>query len=75
MHSFLKVISKYFWRKILERKELIKQNLFPIEKFDFNKLSEHNCISFTGSLIQHPYEEDKFILICDPLSDHTQFIE
>jgi len=39
------------------------------------KFSKDNAISFTGSAIQHPYEDDKFVLICDPLSDHTEFIE
>jgi hypothetical protein len=46
-----------------------------MEKFDFSKFSSDNSVSFTGSPIQHPNEIEKFILICDPLSDHTDFIE
>jgi hypothetical protein len=56
-------------------KEIIKLNIFPVEKFDFSKFNESNSISFMGSPLQHPYENDKFILILDPLSEHTQFIE
>jgi len=59
----------------LEIKDIVIKEIFPIEKFNFNKFSEENSTCFTGSPIQHPYEDDKFILICDPLSDHTQFIE
>lgn len=59
----------------METKALTLKNIFPVEKFDFTKFSEKNSVCFTGSIIQHPYEEDKFILICDPLSEHTQFIE
>jgi hypothetical protein len=55
-------------------KDLIKKNLFPVEKFDFSQFSSES-VSFTGSPTQHPNEINKFILICDPLSDHTEFIE
>lgn len=54
---------------------LINNNLFPVEKFDMSKFSKENTVSFTGSAMQHPYEDDKFVLICDPISDHTEFIE
>jgi len=56
-------------------KDLMIKQIFPVEKFDFTKFTESNSISFTGSPLQHPYENDKFILILDPLSEHTQFIE
>jgi hypothetical protein len=59
---------------ILEN-ELIIEEIFPVEKFDFSKLNEENSVVFTGSPLQHPYEDEKFILILDPLSEHTQFIE
>ena len=54
---------------------LTVKEIFPVEKFDFSKFNEKNAICFTGAITRHPFEEDKFILICDPLSEHTQFIE
>ena len=53
----------------------IQYDSFSIEKFDMSKFSRDNTVSFVGSAVQHPYEDDKFVLICDPLSDHTEFIE
>lgn len=53
----------------------IKYNAFYVDKFDHSKFSKDNAISFTGSAVQHPHEGDKFVLICDPLSEHTEFIE
>lgn len=57
------------------KKELTESQMFPIEKYNFSHFSENNCVAFSGSAINHPYEDDKFILIRDPLSDHTEFIE
>ncbi len=54
---------------------LIKMEIFPIEKFNYTKFSEDLCVNFVGSPIKHPYEDSKFILICDPLSPKTEFIE
>ncbi len=49
------------------------------EKFEIESYSSvgnfDKAVSFSGSLAKHPYEDDKFILISDPLSDHTEFIE
>ena len=59
----------------MSKKDLVRKNIFPIEKYDYSKFSSDNCISFTGSPMQHPYDTSKFMLICDPLSDHTEFIE
>lgn len=56
-------------------KVIINHSFFPLEKYDYNKFSDKGCISFTGSPSKHPYEDDKFILIRDPLSDHTDFLE
>jgi len=53
----------------------VKYETFSIEKFDVSKFSKESSVSFTGSAVLHPYEEDKFVLICDPLSEHTEFIE
>ncbi len=55
--------------------QIIKKSNFNIEKFDFSKFSEQNSVAFLGSPISHPYDEAKFILICDPISEHTEFIE
>ena len=56
-------------------KAIIKQNILPIEKYSFDKFSKDNAALFIGSPIKHPYEDDKFILICEPLTDNTKFIE
>ena len=58
-----------------DKKELIKMDILPIEKFNYTKFSEENSVVFTGSPVKHPYENDKFILISDPLSANTDFIE
>lgn len=52
-----------------------KDELFPIEKYSAADFRKENSISFVGSPSKHPYETDKFILIIDPLSNHTDFIE
>jgi len=52
-----------------------KNEILSITKYDSLKFSEKNSVSFSGSPIQHPYDNEKFILICDPLSDHTEFLE
>ncbi|MBN2545556.1 MAG: hypothetical protein JXB50_07155 [Spirochaetes bacterium] len=52
-----------------------KNEILSITKYDSIKYSEKNSISFSGSPIQHPYDNEKFILICDPISDHTEFLE
>lgn len=59
----------------MEHKEIMKLNIFPIEKFNYVNKQEEKYTSFSGSPSKHPYEDDKFILICDPLSDHTEFLE
>jgi hypothetical protein len=59
----------------MSNNDLIIKKIFPVEKFDFSKFSSDNCVSFTGSPMQHPSDNSKFLLICDPLSDHTDFIE
>ncbi|HOJ62820.1 MAG TPA: hypothetical protein PLE45_00195 [Spirochaetota bacterium] len=58
-----------------EKKALIKMDIFPIEKFNYTKFSEEQCRTFVGSPIKHPYEDDKFILISEPLNPDTEFIE
>lgn len=58
-----------------EKKALIKMEIFPIIKFDYTKFSEEQCVNFIGSPVKHLYEDNKFILICDPLSPQTEFIE
>lgn len=58
-----------------ERKALTKIDIFPIEKFNYTKFSEDHSVSFIGSPIKHPYEDNKFILICDPLNPDTDFLE
>lgn len=61
---------------VLNEKELVLQDeLFPIEKYHAEKQRCEKAVSFTGSPSKHPYEADKFILILDPVSDHTEFIE
>jgi inorganic pyrophosphatase len=57
--------------KLLDKKD----DIFPITKYKFDDFSKDKCVSFTGSPIKHPYDEEKFILICDPLSTHTNFYE
>ena len=61
----------------MNNKNLIKKSssIFPIAKYNQSNFAEDKCVSFTGSPLQHPYEKDKFILISDPLSEHTQFLE
>ena len=59
----------------MANKEIIKMDIFPLEKLNYSKISDTESVSFTGSPSKHPYEDDKFILIRDPLSDHTDFIE
>lgn len=59
----------------MSEKIIVKNNFFPLEKYRHNKFNESNCISFTGSPSKHPYEDDKFILIRDPLSNHRDFLE
>lgn len=56
-------------------KNNLPEKFFPITKYDYDNVKKENCVSFTGSPIKHPYDEEKFILISDPLSDHTQFFE
>jgi len=57
--------------------KLLNENkkLFPITKYNYSNFSKDNCVAFTGSAIQHPNNKDKFILISNPLSDHTHFYE
>jgi hypothetical protein len=57
--------------------KLIKKadQILPISIFGKAKFSKDDCISFTGSPMSHPYDKDKFILVADPLSDHTHFLE
>lgn len=52
---------------------MLKEEIFPVEKKVKVELSK--AVSFIGSPSKHPHEDDKFILIMDPLSDHTAFIE
>ncbi|MBP7553147.1 MAG: inorganic pyrophosphatase Ppa [Spirochaetes bacterium] len=56
-------------------KALIKHNILQLEKIPFSSHNDDNSALFIGSPIKHPYEDDKFILICDPLTDHAMFIE
>ena len=57
--------------KLLNKSE----EFFPITKFNKNNFNHENCVSFSGSPLRHPYDDEKFILISDPLSEHTNFIE
>ena len=61
----------------MENKKLLDQNnnIFPIAKYNYKNFSKENCVAFTGTPVQHPYENDKFILITNPLSEHTSFFE
>lgn len=54
---------------------MIKDDFLSIEKYKNAPQSDVKAIAFTGSPGRHPYEEDKFILVLNPLSDHTEFIE
>lgn len=52
-----------------------KEEIMSLTKFDSSKFSEKTSVSFSGSPMPHPYDSSKFILICDPLSEHTEFLE
>lgn len=54
---------------------MIKDDFLSIEKYKDANKSKANAIAFTGSPGHHPYEDDKFVLVLNPLSDHTEFIE
>ncbi len=55
--------------------QIIKKSNFNVEKFDFSKFSSSKSVAFLGTPISHPYDSNKFVLICDPLSEHTEFID
>ncbi len=51
------------------------KDIFPIAKYNLENFSKDESVSFTGSPIHHPYDNSKFMLITDPLSEHTSFYE
>ncbi|MCG8570299.1 MAG: inorganic pyrophosphatase Ppa [Spirochaetes bacterium] len=59
----------------MAKHEIVKSEIFSLEKLDYSQVSKTECVSFTGSPSKHPYDPEKFILVRDPLSDHTDFIE
>lgn len=54
---------------------MIKDDFLSIEKYKNVDTSDIKSIAFTGSPRQHPSDNEKFILILNPLSDNTEFIE
>ncbi len=52
---------------------VIREEFFSPERK--NSVELNRAVSFIGSPSKHPYEQDKFILIKDPISEHTEFIE
>ncbi len=58
-------------KKLLDNRD----EILPVAKYNYDDFSREECVSFTGSPIKHPYDAEKFILICDPLSEQTAFFE
>ena len=56
------------------QKYLETGEIFPIKKFG-SKRDLGNCVSFIGAPRHHPYDSEKIILICEPLSDEAVFYE
>lgn len=54
---------------------MVKDDFLSVEKYKNVNKSDVKAIAFTGSPGRHPYEDDKFVLILNPLSDNTEFIE
>lgn len=54
---------------------MVNEDLLPVEVYRNGKNMRDKSVSFRGSPSKHPYEDDKFILILDPISDHTEYFE
>lgn len=52
---------------------VVIEEAFFLEKSSNDGLA--GAVSFVGSLSKHPHEDKKFILVLDPVSEHTEFIE
>ena len=57
-------------------KEAEKVEIVPYKKRpeDVEQLKK-NSVSYTGSLVRHPYEKDRVVLISDPSSVNTEYFE
>lgn len=54
---------------------IVKDDFLSVEKYKNVNKTSLKAVSFIGSPTIHPYDEEKFILVLNPVSDHTEFIE
>ena len=52
-----------------------KCNLEPSRPFDNIEQIKRESIPFSGSLIRHPYDDNKALLVVDPYSPNTIYYE
>ncbi len=55
-------------------KSIITYKQLPLQKY-VKQPGKNECAIYEGSTMCHPYEEDKFLLVTNPLTDDATFIE
>lgn len=60
--------------KVLQKAEKFEIQAYKNKYSDLVRLRKEN-IPFTGSLLHHPYDNEKVILISDPYSPNTSYYE